>query len=129
MALLTITDKAAKQMKRLLAKRGIVPPRVGIAAARTFSGGPGMGSAPLSSDLYEPGLAERVLTHMVTAVKRAESFDEPYSHVFFEDIFPLDVYERVLAGLPDPSLYLPLNLKQWSRADGTSTIDLFESVE
>ena len=85
-----------------------------------------MGSAAISTDrLYEPGLAERVLTHMVTSIQRAEPFHEPYSHVYFEDMFPQDVYARVLAALPDSGLYHPLNLKQWSRPDGTSTRDRF----
>lgn len=89
-----------------------------------------MGTAALASDrLYEPGLAERVLTHMVAAVQRGRTFDEPYSHVCFEQVFPPDVYERILTGLPDPSLYLPLNLKQWSRPDGTSTRDRFFLTE
>lgn len=89
-----------------------------------------MGIAALKSDrLYEPGLAERVLSHMVTAVQRGETFDEPFSHAYFEDIFPADVYSRVLTGLPDPALYLPLNLKQWSRPDGTSTRDRFFLTE
>ena len=85
-----------------------------------------MGTAARRLDrLYEPGLAERVLSHMVTAVQRGTAFDEPFSHAYFEDIFPVDVYARILAALPDPDLYLPLNLKQWSRPDGTSTRDRF----
>ena len=64
-----------------------------------------MGSAAVTSDrLYEPGLAEHVLSHMVTAVQRGKRFDEPFSQVYFEDIFPRDVYDRVLAGLPESSV-------------------------
>lgn len=85
----------------------------------------GAALASTADRLHDPGLATRVLTHMVTAVQRAEPCHDPYSHVFIENVFPDDVYDRILTDLPDPSFYAPLNLEQWSRPDGTSTRDRF----
>ena len=69
------------------------------------------------------GLENLVLTHMVSAVNRAQASDEPYSHVYIENVFPQDFYERICTSLPDTTLYSPQNIKVWVRPDGTSTRD------
>jgi hypothetical protein len=89
----------------------------------------GAALASTADRLDDPGLAGRVLTHMVSAVQRAEPCHEPYSHVYVENVFPDEVYDRILSGLPDPAYYTPLNLEQWSRPDGTSTRDRFFLAE
>lgn len=70
-----------------------------------------------------PGLENLVLTHMVSAVNAAQACDEPYSHVYIENVFPQDFYDQIRSSFPDVGLYSPQNIKVWKRPDGTSTRD------
>jgi len=74
-----------------------------------------------------------VIGHMVAAVEAAEASDYPFSHFYARNLFPADFYAEILANLPDPKVYDPLNLKAWSRPNGESTRDRFflskESLE
>lgn len=66
-----------------------------------------------------------VVAHMVDAVEAAEASDYPFSHFYVRDLFPSDFYAEILARLPEPKVYDPLNLKAWSRPNGESTRDRF----
>jgi hypothetical protein len=50
-------------------------------------------------------IAARALEHILSRVAATPAIDEPFSHIFLEDLFPQDVYERLLAALPDPEIY------------------------
>ncbi len=75
-------------------------------------------------------IEKKIIRHIVKAVQSADAAEEPYCHYYLENAFPPDVYEDILDHLPEPEAYRPLNLKEWSRADGQSTRDrLFLSEE
>jgi hypothetical protein len=50
-------------------------------------------------------IAARALEHILARVAATPAVDEPFSHIYLEDLFPSDVYERLLAALPDPESY------------------------
>lgn len=50
-------------------------------------------------------IAARALDHMLSRVEATPAIDEPFSHIFLEHLFPQDIYERLLAALPDPEIY------------------------
>lgn len=47
----------------------------------------------------------RVLAHVLTRVHRALVWDEPFSHTYFEQLLPADVYAALLAHLPPADRY------------------------
>lgn len=47
----------------------------------------------------------RTLDHMVKCIDSSPAIDQPFSHVYLEEVFPADIYEQILADLPDPALY------------------------
>jgi hypothetical protein len=42
----------------------------------------------------------RVLAHVLARIRRAAVWDEPFSHTYFEELLPADVYAALLAHLP-----------------------------
>ena len=73
---------------------------------------------------------QKILNHLIHTIEDTDAAEEPYCHYYLENAFPPDVYEDILDHLPEPEAYRPLNLKEWSRADGQSTRDrLFLSEE
>jgi hypothetical protein len=50
-------------------------------------------------------IAGRVLDHLLGRIDATPALHEPFSHIFLEEVFPEDVYERLLSSLPDPDLY------------------------
>jgi len=84
-----------------------------------------MTSAILQAEASSGFNAESICDHMVAAVSNADLEREPFCHIYTKEFFPKELYTRLLASLPDPSLYKPINLRNWSRADGTSTRDEF----
>lgn len=63
--------------------------------------------------------------HLIAAVTNAPLEREPFCHFYIEGIFPAWMYPAVLRNFPPKELYVPLNLRKWVRADGTSTRDEF----
>jgi hypothetical protein len=63
---------------------------------------------------------ERTLAHLVQQVNAAPAFTEPFSHVYFQDLFPADIYRRMLASLPDPSRYVSAAERHYGDAKGNS---------
>jgi hypothetical protein len=47
----------------------------------------------------------RVLARLLARVRDAAVWDEPFSHTYFEDLFPTDVYTELLAHLPPADRY------------------------
>lgn len=70
-----------------------------------------------------PGRSAKVLEHIIASIDACEAVDEPFSHCYYENVFPQDFYDEILARLPSPEEYHALNLKAWSRANGESTRD------
>jgi len=73
---------------------------------------------------------ERLRDAVVAAVDAAPAFDAPFYHLVLERIFPDDVYDAMLANMPDATDYRPMHgrSKGHDLADGTHTrvkIDLF----
>jgi len=47
----------------------------------------------------------RALEHLLQRIDKTPALDEPFSHIYLEEVFPQDLYERLLIHLPDPKLY------------------------
>jgi hypothetical protein len=47
----------------------------------------------------------RVLAHLLARIRIAAVWNEPFSHTYFEDLFPADVYSVLLAHLPPADRY------------------------
>ncbi|HEY2534173.1 MAG TPA: hypothetical protein VGJ20_40675 [Xanthobacteraceae bacterium] len=73
---------------------------------------------------------ERLRNFVVTSVDAARSYDMPFSHLVLDRVFPDDVYDAMLAHMPEAREYRPMHgrSKASDLADGTHTrvkIDLF----
>jgi hypothetical protein len=66
---------------------------------------------------------DRIVAHMVRALRGAPRHTEPFCHYYVEGFFPDDFYRELLARLPDPRAYAPTNINRWVAADGSSTRD------
>ncbi len=85
-----------------------------------------MSSAITQAAEATPGLSARsICDHMIAAVSNANLEREPFCHIYTKGFFPTELYAQLLKSLPAVSLYKPINLRNWSRADGTSTRDEF----
>lgn len=47
----------------------------------------------------------RVLTHLLGRIRVAAVWDEPFSHTYFDEVFPADTYAALLAHLPPADRY------------------------
>ena len=47
----------------------------------------------------------RVLEHLLQRIDGTPALNEPFSHIYLEEVFPMDIYEQMLKLLPDPTLY------------------------
>ena len=50
-------------------------------------------------------LSARALEHLLGRVAKTPAIDEPFSHIFLEEVFPQDLYQRLLLSFPDLKLY------------------------
>jgi hypothetical protein len=50
-------------------------------------------------------IATIVLDHLLHRIEVTPALEEPFGHIYLEDVFPRDIYEEILASLPDPSVY------------------------
>ena len=46
-----------------------------------------------------------VLEHLLARIGSTPAIQEPFTHIYLEEVFPADVYEQVLASLPHAKLY------------------------
>jgi hypothetical protein len=83
----------------------------------------------LATDLRERATttpnAERIFNHLVKKIEGIPLETDPFCHIYGVGMFPDDFYADMLANLPDPKLYEPLNLRLYSRPDGESSRDQF----
>jgi hypothetical protein len=64
---------------------------------------------------------QSVEQQLVAAVDRAELRQQPFDHVYMEDVLDAETYAAVRASLPDRSFYHQLMHQDAVRQDGTST--------
>lgn len=50
-------------------------------------------------------IADTVLTHLLGRIECTPAIEEPFGHIYLENVFPPEIYERILAGLPDTQIY------------------------
>src|SRR5260370_34167493 len=50
-------------------------------------------------------IAGRVLEHLLGRIDATPALQEPFSHIYLEEVFPADVYEQLLSNLPNPEWY------------------------
>ena len=50
-------------------------------------------------------VSTRVLQHLLARIDSTAAVDEPFSHIYLEQVFPTDIYEQLLSHLPHPELY------------------------
>lgn len=50
-------------------------------------------------------IANCVLDHLLSRIAQTPAIDEPFGHIFLEQVFSPEIYERILRQLPDPALY------------------------
>ncbi|MDX5359923.1 MAG: hypothetical protein LPL00_01220 [Alphaproteobacteria bacterium] len=67
--------------------------------------------------------AARIAEHVAARVAEVAVEDAPYQNFFLEDAFPEDIYAEMRRRMPPREAYLPLNIKRWKNAQGTSTRD------
>jgi len=46
-----------------------------------------------------------VVDHLVRCIDGAEAIQEPFGHVYLENVFPNEIYQKMLNGLPSPDVY------------------------
>ena len=49
-----------------------------------------------------------VKKHIINKIEKSELFDYPFAHKFIENIFPIEIYNKLLKSLPDKSFYVPI---------------------
>ena len=48
---------------------------------------------------------QQVLAHLLGRIERTPAIDEPFTHIYFEEILPPALYGRLLASLPEAAAY------------------------
>ncbi len=66
---------------------------------------------------------DKIVQHMVSAIRNSDHNTEPFCHFYAEGLFPPALYAEILRRLPPPESYRPVNMERWSTADGKSTRD------
>jgi hypothetical protein len=51
--------------------------------------------------------SSRVLDHLLRRIAGTPAVEEPFSHLYLEEVFPPDVYKQLLGRFPDHELYGP----------------------
>src|SRR5580698_5532059 len=59
-----------------------------------------IGTIASTEDVYS-----RTLTHLIRQVEKTTAIDDPFCHMYLEDVIPFDIYEQLLRHLPDPEHY------------------------
>lgn len=65
-------------------------------------------------------MRERILVHVIDAVRRAVVQRFPFPHVYLDAVWPDDVYAQLLAALPAEAGYRDDNAAKYGRPDGRS---------
>jgi len=70
-------------------------------------------------------IAERIVNYLSSSIKSCNSLNNPFSHAYFKNCFPDNIYKNIISNLPDPELYSPIHHRDALRKDGTSTRGYF----
>ena len=62
-----------------------------------------------------------ILEHMLESLERTPAQDEPFSHFYIENVFPEDIYARMMEEWPSPDRYKPLDAGQYHNEQGVGT--------
>jgi len=82
-----------------------------------------MSQAAQSLQADENALAKRLLLHWKQQFGSAVVVNEPFEHFYTDQIWPADIYDKVLHFLPPAEVYSPLNINEYVNAKGVSTRD------
>jgi len=74
-------------------------------------------------------LCSRIIDHMVQTITRIPVDDTPCKHAMLSDLFPQDVYEKMLSNIPQRDAFRPMSLDMFHDDNGVSTRDLIELPE
>jgi hypothetical protein len=66
-----------------------------------------------------------LLNHLLGVVRAAPLRQEPFAHLYFENVFPEEFYAELLASIPRPERFEPLYHKDALRPDGSTTRGTF----
>jgi hypothetical protein len=50
-------------------------------------------------------IRDRVLRQLVSRIAGTAAIEEPFSHLYVEEVLPPDLYEEILRSFPDPAVY------------------------
>ena len=50
-------------------------------------------------------LRKTVISHLVERIEATPAINEPFAHIYLENVFPADIYARLLKSLPAPEKY------------------------
>jgi hypothetical protein len=70
-------------------------------------------------------VCRRALAHLLDCVHRSPALDEPFGHMYLENVLPQDLYECLLARLPDPKLYSPAAMRHYAAGEARYTRSMF----
>jgi hypothetical protein len=72
-----------------------------------------------SLDVHSPAneVFRRSLKHLLERVERTPALDEPFGHIYLENLLPQDIYERVLKSFPDSNLYATANPRHHTKGE------------
>jgi hypothetical protein len=62
-------------------------------------------------------VSKLVLEHLLRRIESTPALDEPFSHIYLENVFPQDIYERMLNGFPRAELYTSAAERYYNNAD------------
>ena len=65
------------------------------------------------------------LEHLLETLAGNLAENEPFSHFYLKNVFPDDIYARMMEQLPDSKYYTPLSTENYHNAAGQSTRDVF----
>jgi len=51
------------------------------------------------------GITAEVLKHLLGRIKSTPALEEPFAHIYLENVFPADVYDQLLRSLPPHEIY------------------------
>ena len=77
----------------------------------------------LVQETRQDELATRIVQHWKSTFEATPLERDPFDYFYSDSIWPDDVYARMLKSFPGKEHYVPINLKQWVRANGELTRD------
>jgi hypothetical protein len=67
----------------------------------------------------ENEIATTVLNHLLRRIESTPAQNQPFSHIYLEDVFPADVYAQVMKHLPEQAHYSGSNERHYGTGDGS----------